>query len=345
MVEIIIANEKNSSDWDRFVDNSADSTLFHKWEWLKTVEKYTNSTFYPLVGSEDGVIVGIFPLFLEKRFFIRSVFSPPPRTAIPYLGPVVNFTEEKMNYDKESSFIEFCSKIVEFLSSEIKPNYTRFAFTPNLYDLRPLIWAGYKVEPYYCYSMDITTNDPNYFLSRLKKKLRQGINMAIRSGVVIKEGKEQEFDKICELMERRYSEQDKIANVDGQYLKEIYGKFKKNINVWVAEYNEEIITGMIDLHYKGELASWIGNPKPEITDVHANDLLNWISIKWACDNGFDRYITIGAAGVQRLYSYYSKFNFKPLVSLTARKYSSPLFRFIESSYTNIIKPAKAKFKR
>ena len=344
MVEIIVANENNASDWDRIVDTSKNSTLFHKWEWLKTVEKYTNTTLYPIIGFEEGIAVGIFPLFLQRKFFIKSIFSPPPSAALPYLSLVVKFKEEERNYSKESLFLEFCSKIIEFISSRIKPNYTRFAFSPGVYDMRPFMWAGYEVEPYYCYSMDISKMDPNQILSHLKKNLRNGIHKAMRAGVIIREGGEEELGTLYELMQRRYGEQDKLVTMDKRYLNEIYSKFKKNIKIWVAEYKDEIQTGLIDIHYRGDAASWIGNPKPAVKDVNANDLLNWVALKWACDNGFNRYITIGAAGVPRLYSYYSKFNFEPLLCLTAKKYSPSMFKLIESSYIHIIKPTRAKLR-
>jgi hypothetical protein len=294
------------------------------------------------MGFEEGLPIGIFPLFLQKKSLVKLLFSPPPHTAIPYMGFAVKFNEEAKNHDKESMFIDFCSKIIELISSKIKPGYTRFAFPPGVYDLRPFMWAGYEVKPYYCYYMDISNKNSDEILSRFKKNLRNDISRAAKSGVVIREGGEKELDTLYGFMQRRYGEQDKIVTVDKRYLTEIYSKFKKNIKIWVAEYNGEMLTGMIDLQYKGELASWIGNPKPGLTHVHANDLLNWTALKWACDNHLSRHVTIGAAGVQRLYKYSSKFNFEPLLCLTATKYSSPIFKIIERAYTDVIKPARAK---
>jgi lipid II:glycine glycyltransferase (peptidoglycan interpeptide bridge formation enzyme) len=345
MVEIVIASEKNSSEWDRVVDSSANATLFHRWEWLKTVEKYTRTTLYPIIGIEDGTPIGIFPLFLQKMTVIKLLFSPPPATTIPYLGPVMIQKEGSRNYDNESSFMDFCSKVFEFSSSKIKPNYARIALPPGVYDSRPFIWSGYEVEPYYCYYMDLTKTDSDGILRNLKKRLRNGIYRATRFGVIIREGGEDELEVLYGLMQRRYKEQDKLVTVSKLYLNEIYNKFKKNIKVWVADYKGEIITGTIDLCYKNKVSSWIGNPKPEIGSVNANDLLNWTAIKWACDSGLSGYLQMGTAGVPRLYSFYSKFNFELLLSLTAKKYSSPLSKIMENAYTHVIKPTKAKFNR
>ncbi len=343
-VEIRVADENNASEWEKLVETSPCSTIFHRWEWLKTVEKHTKSRFYPIIGYENSIPIGIFPLFSQKKFSIKSLFSPPPATAIPYLGPLMVHREET-TYDRESSYMEFSSKVLEFISSEIKPNYTRFNFSPGVNDLRPLMWAGYEISPYYCYYVDIKRGDSAHLLAQFKKRLRQGINRAVRFGVTVREGEDADIPKIYHLMQRRYSEQDKPVTVSEQYLREIYNKFSSNIKIWVAEYEGEVITGLIEAHYKNEIASWIGNPKPETKDVNANDLLNWFALKWACDNGFSRYITVGAAGVRRLYPYYSKFNFEPLLCLTAKRYSSSLFKLAESSYTNIIKPIQAKLKK
>lgn len=340
-VEIRIADENNAPDWEKLVETSPYSTIFHRWEWLKTVEKHTKSRFYPMIGYENSIPIGIFPLFFQKIFSIRSLFSPPPATAIPYLGPLM-LQREETAYDRESSYMEFSSKVLEFISSEIKPNYTRFNFSPGIIDLRPLIWANYEINPYYCYYVNIKKSDSANLLAQFKKRLRQGINRAVRFGVTVREGGDADIPKIYNLMQRRYGEQDKLVTVNEQYLTEIYNKFRNNIKVWVAEYEGDMLTGLIEVRHKDELASWIGNPKPETKDVNANDLLNYTALKWACDNGFSRYTTVGAAGVQRLYTYYSKFNFEPLLSLTAKKYSSTIFKLAESSYTNIIKPIQAK---
>ncbi|HEY9246599.1 MAG TPA: hypothetical protein VIO11_07130, partial [Candidatus Methanoperedens sp.] len=59
---------------------------------------------------------------------------------------------------------------------------------------------------------------------------------------------------------------------------------------------------------------------------HANDLLTWECIKWAGENGFKHYKIMGAAGTERLYSFYSKFNPELVVSFSAKKFSSSFVR-------------------
>ena len=62
---------------------------FSSLELAKITEKHTGSKLYPLMGVKNGVSVGVFPLFFQKKGPARMVFSPPPHAAIFYLGPAM----------------------------------------------------------------------------------------------------------------------------------------------------------------------------------------------------------------------------------------------------------------
>jgi hypothetical protein len=133
--------------------------------------------------------------------------------------------------------------------------------------------------------------------------------------------------------------------VPRSYLTDIFDSYKGNVTVFVAKYDEEIVTGLIDLHYKETIYSWIGNLKPIIkVSPSPTDLLNWEAVSYGCEQGFKYYVLLSAAGNERLHSYSSaKFSPELKIRFHAKKTSiaSGLF---EKGYINILKPVHARMK-
>ena len=343
-IELKIADEKEVEEWDKLVDSSPHGTIFHTWKWLRIAEKHTNSKLYPIIGYKGTTPVGIFPLFYQKKVFLKIVFSPPPHAAILYLGPVLVDYDNRKQSKKETNFIDFQRQVDKFITEKLKANYISISLPPGLSDPRPFKWAGYEVEPAYDYVMDLSNGVEYIWQKNYEKKLRQNIERARRRGIYIEKGGKEELGVIHGLMEDRYAEQDKMVTVPKDYLLELYDSFYENIKIFVAKYEGEIVTGMIDVYYKDKVVSWIGNPRPRVKmSPSPNDLLNWEAMKYACEHGFKYYETIGAAGNERLHSYYSKYNPELLMRFSAKKYSSFIPRLMEIVYSKT-KPVYQKIK-
>lgn len=337
-VEIRVASDRDAALWDRLVESSPHGTIFHTWKWLKIAEKHTNSKLYPIIGYKGSTPVGIYPLFYQKKAFLKMVFSPPPHTAIPYLGPAL-VDYDKLKQDKrETNFLEFQRQTDKFLKNKLRANYINISLPPRLSDPRPYRWTGYHIEPAYGYIMDLSKGVEHIWTKKFDKKLRQDIERAKRRGISIEEGNKEELEIIYELLTNRYAEQGRIVTVPKNYLLDIYDSFHQNLKIFIAKYNGEIVSGLMDIYYKDIIASWIGNLKPRFKiSPSPNDLLNWEAMKYACEHGFKYYETIGAAGDERLRNYYSKYNAELLVRFLSKKYSSFMPRVMEEIYI-MIKP-------
>lgn len=343
-IEIKIASEKEAEEWDKLVDSSPHGTIFHTWKWLKIAEKHTNSKLYPIIGYKGTTPIGIFPLFYQKKVFLKMVFSPPPHTAIPSLGPALVDYDKLKQSKKETNFVEFQKQVDEFINEELKANYIYSSLSPGLLDPRPFKWTGYEVEPAYGYIMDLSNGVEYLWQKNCDRKLRQDIDRARRREISVEEGGKEELEVIYGLMVDRYAEQDRIVTVPKDYLLELYDSFSGSLKIFVAKYEGEIVTGLIDVYYKDGIASWVGNPRPRVKmSPSPNDLLNWEAIKYACEHGFKYYETIGAAGDERLHGYYSKFNPELLVQFSVKRYSY-IAKGLETSYVKILKPMSARFR-
>jgi hypothetical protein len=343
-VEIRIAKNDDASEWDRIISMSPHGTLFHQWNWLKITQKHTRSTLYPVIGTKNGVPVGVFPLFFQKKGPFRMVFSPPPHAAIFYLGPVM-VRDDSLSQEKwETRYVDFLTSVESFILNDLNANYISIAFSPALQDPRPFIWTGYTIEPAYDYVTDLSKG-ADYLFQSLDKKQRQDLNRATKRGITVETGGQKEIGLILDLMTNRYEEQAKIVTLPQEYLADIYGTFNDNITVFVTLVEGEIVTGLIDLRYRETLYSWIGNPKPRVpVSPSPNDLMAWEAIRYGCEQNFKSYVTLGAAGNERLHTYYaSKFDPELSVRFNAKK-TSFTSRVFEKGYTNILKPLRGKMK-
>jgi len=342
-IELRTAKKEDAEEWDRLVEESPHGTIFHTWKWLKTVEKHTSSRLYPIIGSKGDNPVGVFPVFYQKKGPVKAVFSPPPKVSVLYLGPAMTGFDKLKQNKKEANLMELQKSVDDFIKKELSPGYIYMTTPPGLVDSRPFIWSGYQVEPRYNYLTDISGGADQVW-RQFKKNLRQDIERAKRRGVTVEEGSRKEVRKIHELLVERYKEQGKTAGESREYMLDLYNAMKKNMRVLVAKYEDEIVTGLIDVFYRDKVTGWVGNFKTGLENISPNDALNWESTKWACDNGFKYYETMGAANVERLYKYYSKWSTGLLVWFTARKYPSKSSRLLEKGYVKLMKPARSRLK-
>jgi hypothetical protein len=327
-----------ASEWDALVNNSAQGTLFHTWNWLEIIERHTRSILYPLVVKNEDVPLGIFPLFFQKKGVLKMVFSPPPRTSVFYMGPIVINYETLRQDKRENNYFEIQKLIDEYITTELDADYVSISLPPGLPDPRPFSWSNYSVTPLYDYVINLN-NGADFLFQTLDKKRRQDINRIHRKGIKVEIGSKKEYELILDLMEERYKQQAKIVNVPKDYLLDIYDAFSEYLTIFYATYEGEVITGLIDLHYKDSIYSWIGNLKPvKYIAPSPSDLINWEAVKYGCEQGFKSYVLLSAAGNKRLYAYNAA-KFNPQLSIRfSVKRSSFTAGMIEKGYVSIIKP-------
>ena len=344
-VELRIAQNKDAKEWDAIISQSPHGTLFHQWEWLKITEKHTLTKVYPLMGMINGDCIGVFPLFFQKKGPARMVFSPPPHAAIFYLGPVMVRNESIRQEKWENLYGAFLQSVEDFIVNDLKGNFISFSLSPNLQDPRPFSWSGYTIEPNFDYAVDLSSGT-EYLYSTLDRKQRADLKRAEGKGMTVEIGDKSEFEIILDLMDIRYTQQAKIVTASRNYFLDIYEAFKENLKIFVVKFEGKVITGTIDLEYKNTLYCWIGNPKPmNPISPSPNDLLISECVRYASENGLKYHTTFGAAGNERLHTYYAtKFNPGLIVRYTISK-KSFLTTLLKEGYTNILKPIRGKIKQ
>ena len=127
---------KDKEAWDNFVDESPYGYLFHKWDFLKVMEKYSGYSLHTYGFFKGDELEAIFPLFFEKIWGIRMVFSPPPHTGVPFLGFVVKKNYDDLKQNKKEGILNLIAGEMEKEIKLFSPNYIFISIVPNFLDIR-----------------------------------------------------------------------------------------------------------------------------------------------------------------------------------------------------------------
>lgn len=338
-----VAAEKEKESWDRIVEESPHSTIFHKWEWLKSTEKNTGCKLHPLFCMKGESLAGILPIFYRKISYFNIVFSPPPKALLLYLGPVICNYEQMKQSKRESIFLDIMESLISYAKRDVKGAYLRIRTSPGISDSRPLSWAGFGVTPLYTYVIPLS-GDSDKVWESFNSQVRIDINKTIKEGVNVSHGSKDDLEKIRKMVSDRFVEQGVKNPVSYRdYLFDIYKKFHpEHLKIFVAKYNGEVITGLTLLCFRKRASLWLGIPKTQIKGIYPNDLLQWEAIKWACENGYEEFEIMDAGDDPRLRHFKSKFNPDIVPWFSADFYNSKLFKIIEKGSKGIFSTFKMR---
>jgi hypothetical protein len=335
----------DSSDekvWDDVVFSSPHGTIFHTIDWLKIewrrmVQMQPDTEFLPLMFYTGTRIVAIYPIFILKKSLIKVALSPPPRSKMLYLGPVIAGYDSLKQEKKESIYMQIQAGLDNYIFQENACKYANIKTSPGLYDSRPLSWAGYAVNPLYTYRIDLTIGIQAVW-NNFDKNLRRTINKTIREGVTVREGDKEDLLFILDSVLKRFLQQNVKNDRYKEYLIDIYSRFyPDNLKIFVAEYKGHPVGGTINLCFKNIMYGWIGVPKTDFGGISVNDLIQWEVIKAAQKNGLEYYEVMDGGDVPRLRYFKSKYNPDLVIWYSAKKYSSEKYRIGETVYCHLKK--------
>ena len=291
--------------WDRFVEESPYGLLFHRWRFLQIVEQHTGYRLLPYGVYRGDELIAVFPLFYRKDLFLKSVFSPPPLTCIPYMGFVVGAGYDGLRPRERETWVR---TIVDEADAEIRklsPNFVYVQMAPCFTDIRPFKWNDYREESHFTYLLDLDRPEEELLKSFDRKSARTMIKKAGGFRLTLKQVND--ADLFLDIMTQRYAEQGlTFPIVSRQYLKDLLAAFPDHIKMYFLYNGDDVVSLMTDYEYKGLVIDWLGAAKMN-SEVPGTDYLKWELMKKARADGYSVY-DIQGAGDRRLSHYKSKFN-------------------------------------
>ncbi|HTY91876.1 MAG TPA: GNAT family N-acetyltransferase [Methanocella sp.] len=302
-IEII----SDKGQWDGFIEESPYGMLFHRWDYLKTIEKYIGYDLLTYGIFKGSTLIGVLPLFYKKKGGIKLVYSPPPGTLTytPYMGLVMGDIYATVRQRKKESYLDLAWNDVSRELKRLAPNYVSITFVPDMNDIRPMIWDGYNTQLLYTYLIDLDRplDDMwNDFESDCKKNIRscEKYDLTIMQT--------SDVDTFYSNMGESLKAHGKtfFRRQDSGFLKELIALFPDNIKLYFLYRGSEVLGMTIDCMYKGLYMGWCGDNVIN-RDLKVNEYLEWEKIKAAKSEGYKCYENWGG-DMKRLNVFKSKFN-------------------------------------
>ncbi|MGZ8874519.1 MAG: GNAT family N-acetyltransferase [Halobacteriota archaeon] len=292
--------------WDQFVETSPQGYLFHKWDFLKTVERHSKYKLLPYSVYSGDELVCIFPFFITRdRLGMTYMFSPPPLdTQILYLGPAFDPSVQALKATaKETVFAQVTNELCEEID-KIAPNYVAFMTVPNFIDVRFFIWKKYRGHARFTYAIDLEKSLDEIWAS-FSKKCRHEIKRVSSHSPEIQQTND--VNPMLDTWRARFSELGVQAPLlSDSYIKELVATFPQDITVYNLIIDGKLATaGSCCVLQKERYATWVGgvNVRKGLSVV---DYLIWEFVKQAKSEGFKKLdLTSGDA---RLNRYKAKFD-------------------------------------
>ena len=325
-IEII----EDPSQWESFVEESPDKLLFHKWDFLKIMEKHSGNRLFPYGIFEKRKLICVFPLFYVKKFGLKFLNSQPYGSGIPYLGLLMgrDYYSGKQ-HDRESRLI----KVVDEINKEITriaPNSIYLQFGPRVDDIRPFKWSGYGSDVNYSYIIDLTLPLDSIW-NAFDKKCRNEIKSAEKYSLIIKPSKD--VKKFYSIMEERYSSQNlTFSKFGSDYFHDIIRSFPENIKIYFVYNDDKVINLAMNYEFNGRLVFWKGLVNLDKT-IHSGEFLTWEFIKKARSDGL-KTLEHQGANTRRLCYFKSKFNpsIEPYFSVTKKDTKAKISEALYSKF-------------
>jgi len=277
--------------WDQFVETSPQGSLFHKWDFLKTVERHSRHRFLPYGVYSGEELRCIFPFFIGRDHGLTVMNSPPPNTQIPYLGPAFDpSVQARRASAKEKIFEQVTSELCREID-KTAPNYVSITTAPNFLDVRSFIWKNYREHLGFTYTIDLERPLDEIWAS-FSRSCRQKIKSARKHPPEIQQTND--VSPLLDIWRKRFSELGlQVPLLSDNYLKELVAAFPQDVTVYNVNIDGRLATATVCCVMQKERYSfWIGLSAREQRGL--NEYLIWEVVQRAKSEGFKK-LDLGAS--------------------------------------------------
>jgi hypothetical protein len=291
--------------WDQFVENSPQGLIFHKWDFLKTVERHSRYRFLPYCVYSGEELRCIFPFFITRRLGLTVMSSPPPHAQIPYLGFAF---DPSVLARKANARERILHQVTDDLCREIDkiaPNLVNFSTVPNFLDMRFFTWKKFTERLLLTYVIDLEKSVDEIWDS-FSRGCKKGIRQLSAYSPEIQQTND--VSALLPIYRERLGELGvNVPLYSEDYLKELVATFPQDVTFYSLSIDGSLATAMLCcVMQKGRYCTWIGGMNARKDNLHPQDYLIWEIVKRAKSAGFKK-LDLGQADL-RLYGHKSKFN-------------------------------------
>lgn len=305
MIEARIVDD--SAEWNDLVERSNQSSPFHRYESLSVVADHSGGELLPYVAVKGEQPVGIFPVYSLTRGPFRTALSPPPSLEVNYLGPAQLPAQGAKQRKAEQRHRRFIEAVLEDVEARIDPHYVHVRTGLGYDDPRPLLWNDFEATPRYTYSVDLTRDVDDLFMS-FSSDLRRNVKRGREDdSVVVSEGDVEDVGRIVRGAKARHAEQGVAYTVPPAFVQDLYRALPdESMTVYTLTDDDEFLGGVVTMEDETTVYRWQTVADLD-SDVPVADVLDWELIQRSAERGRSRLDLVGANN-PRLCGYKAKFN-------------------------------------
>ena len=289
-----LLEEKDEKRYKEFLEGHERCNFQQSLEWGKVKTSWKKE----VILSEDvnGKIVGSLCVWIRKiPIFGNIMYSS--------RGPVCDIYNEEVLKDITDGAKELAKKYNAFvlrIEPDIKTDDKKFReiitklgykIKDNAKDFRD------EIQPRFVFRLDLKGKTEDEIFQGFHQKTRYNIRLAVRKGVVVKEGSREDLKDFHKIMVETGKRDDFIIR-SLEYFEKMYDEMHpKHMKLLMAYHENTPIAGIIPIMYGNKTWYLYGASSNSYRNLMPNYLLQWEMIKEAIANKCDMYDFRGVSGV------------------------------------------------
>jgi FemAB-related protein (PEP-CTERM system-associated) len=265
----IIELGADTAAWDRFVENHAQATFFHRSAWRDVIAKAFGHRTHYLVAEQDGAVAGVLPLAQVKtRLFGHTLISLP---FCVYGGPL----------SLDGAAAEALAAHAVELGLRLGATATELRFLND-----PGAWLGEagweKRDGLYVTFRRAITADDDANLKAIPRKQRAMVRKGIDRGL------QAETNCDTDLLHGIYAES--VRNLgtpvfSRRYFRLLAEAFGPDMDVTTIRDAGTPVAAVMNFHWRAEVIPYYGGGTAAARHCYANDFMYWAVMRAAASRG------------------------------------------------------------
>ncbi len=319
MLEFREVDETIIQKWDELVWSLPGGTIFHALKWLKIIER-NQALHLKKIGIYRGdKLIGIFPLFIKKFWFIKVGASPFVVEDSPYLGPVI-----------DPSHIEDILPALDIYLKKNRIHYLRI-ISNGFYDVED-VDNSYVFIKKHTHILDLKRTKEDLWKG-LEGRCRTAIRKAEKSDVVVDIIKTRDYiGEYYSILEEVYHYQNKPCPNSSEFYYDMWDGFGQSSAIFLsARCRGELIAGVIIILDRDRAYYLNGASRHEFRSLSASNLLLWEAINVVRERGIQLFDFVGS-DIPRLAKFKKSFGGQLATHSLIEKSDSRLIGMLRDKY-------------
>ncbi len=265
MADIRLATDDDLPQWNRYVLDHPQGTVFHLNQWNQAVaDAYRHKPLH-LLAEEGGKITGLLPLFRIKSVFVGRVL-----VSVPYA------TYGGILADDDPTAGQLLERANQ-LAAEEKANYLELRHREKRNLDVPII------DRYDTFRKDLP-EDPETVLPDMPKKaraaVRKGLEQCTTQTFRGGEGIDTVYGLYAYNLRRLGS-----PNYRKSFFRALAGHYGQDCVVTIVQSDGRPVSAVVSYLFRDEVVPYFSGSIPQSMDCNANNVMYYELMKWAVEQG------------------------------------------------------------